>query len=393
LEKSSKKRASIDRPILAAGMPVMNGDDELPRQKKSSSTSPPWQVLGTKDAKRNVEKELTRRNELKDLQNSADFTTARTSMDHARNFEQDEPRVLSTVFLDSNKKRLLNWKRFQPTKVPAGIRYIGSYLGKDETVPTTGVPEIAFLGRSNVGKSSLLNQLSKHVFSSVVSAKQNGSDAPNKSGQNTLARVGKTPGATSSVNLYTLVDVKSRPLLSWVDLPGFGYAQLSKERQALVQDAAERYLSNRVDELALGILLVDIRRTPSVDDQAVLAALYDLQVPILVVATKVDKIVGTLPATAQLQAPSSTAKKSGALYPEKVQERLEEIREGFGLSSDQPLLCISSTTGYGTRDLWRIILDACETKTRELRGAYDHEAAKELAELDSEADADSEEGD
>ena len=104
--------------------------------------------------------------------------------------------------------------------------------------------------------------------------------------------MGKTPGATASVNLYSLnasAAKKNRPLLAFADLPGFGYAKLSKEVKESVEMAAERYLGKR-KELALGILLVDVRRVPSDDDRAVLTALYDMGVPILVVATKIDKI-------------------------------------------------------------------------------------------------------
>jgi GTP-binding protein len=109
-----------------------------------------------------------------------------------------------------------------------------------------------------------------------------------------VARVGKTPGATASVNLYALHDSAKggdayRDVLGLCDLPGFGYAKLSKQVQESVQLAAERYLSRR-KHLALGVLLVDIRRTPSDDDRAVLAALYDLGIPLLVVATKLDKV-------------------------------------------------------------------------------------------------------
>jgi GTP-binding protein len=110
-----------------------------------------------------------------------------------------------------------------------------------------------------------------------------------------VARVGKTPGATASVNMYALHDAARgggdafRDVLGLCDLPGFGYAKLSKQVQESVQLAAERYLSRR-KHLALGVLLVDIRRTPSDDDRAVLAALYDLGIPLLVVATKLDKV-------------------------------------------------------------------------------------------------------
>jgi len=161
------------------------------------------------------------------------------------------------------------------------------------------------------------------------------------------ARVGKTPGATASVNLYAVKGRKSRrremDLLGFADLPGFGYAKLSKSVKESVEAAAERYLARR-KELVLGILLVDVRRVPSEDDRAVLAALYDMGVPLLVVATKVDKL------------------KANAL-PKAV----EGVRVNLGLPEGQPL-CVSSVSGEGIKEVWKILLDACEEKVEEWRG-------------------------
>jgi GTP-binding protein len=152
--------------------------------------------------------------------------------------------------------------------------------------------------------------------------------------------VGKTPGATASVNLYALYDKKEKPILGFVDLPGFGYARLSKDVQESVQRTAERYLSQR-GELVLGILLVDIRRLPSEDDRIVLAALYDLGVPIVIVATKVDKISKT-----------------------ELETQLEENRQKLGLPEGQPFF-VSSVTGEGIKALWSLILEACEQGVQE----------------------------
>lgn len=166
------------------------------------------------------------------------------------------------------------------------------------------------------------------------------------------ARVGKTPGATASVNLYALRDIRSdRDVLGFTDLPGFGYAKLSKDVQDAVQVAAEQYLSQR-KELALGILLVDIRRTPSDDDRAVLAALYDMGVPLLAVATKLDKVHS----------------------PAERERCLTEIRNGLGLPTNQPL-AVSSVTGEGCRTLWQIVMEACETSVNEVGAKYRVSAA------------------
>lgn len=175
------------------------------------------------------------------------------------------------------------------------------------------------------------------------------------------------------MNLYALLGPSSKggsgegkPILGFADLPGFGYAKLSKETKESVEEAAERYLGRR-RELALGILLVDSRRVPSADDRAVLAALFDMGVPLVVVATKSDKL------------------KANELEP-----AMRAIREGLGLPDGQPLR-VSGVTGEGVRELWRIILDACETRVTELKSAIqdgrdDGGALRLLEEEDDAAD-------
>lgn len=233
-----------------------------------------------------------------------------------------------------------------------GMKMIGAYLDDRQLPPHLGVPEVAFLGRSNVGKSSLLNRLTATAAQS-----------------STKARVGKTPGATASVNLYTLYNRKEKDILGFVDLPGFGYAKLSKDTKAAVEAAAENYLGKR-KELMLGILLVDIRRTPSEDDRAVLAALFDMGVPIAVVATKTDKIS------------SSTERE----------EQLLGINQRLGLPEGQPL-CVSSVTGEGIRDLWRIVLEACEAGVAEKFAQYNEKSAETEEEDADDDEIDSNEGD
>lgn len=298
--------------------------------KSSSNKTPPWQVLSAKDAKVNIEKEKVRRQHARE----GDHTVSIMSNDQE---DGTATKTLSTVFLSEAEQKFLNWRRFNPSSAPGGMHFVGSHLESKRLPPSLGVPEVAFLGRSNVGKSSLLNRLSAFA------------------GQRDQARVGKTPGATASVNLYALVDAKGRELLGWADLPGFGYAKLSKTQKEAVQAAAEHYLDKR-RELCLGILLVDIRREPSEDDRAVLAALYDLGVPLVVVATKIDKVSNN-----------------------QLPHCLETIRDGLGLPEGQPL-AISSTTGEGTRDLWKIILEACEEGVRTKKLKYDEETQKRQGE-------------
>jgi len=306
-------------------------------QQKKKKSAPPWQVMSTKEARKNVETEIQRRESIK-----AGMLSTDAVIDDDDN--NNQKKTLSKAFLNEAESKLLNWRRFNPINAPAGQRFVGAFLSDRQLPPRLGVPEIAFLGRSNVGKSSLLNKLS-----AAATGDQ--------------ARVGKTPGATASVNLYALVDKKERDILGWVDLPGFGYAKLSKETKDQVQQAAELYLSRR-KELALGILLVDIRRTPSEADRALLAALYDRGVPIVVVATKRDKV---------------SANQQEAL--------LVTIRDELGLPENQPL-AVSSVTGEGCRDLWRIILEACEICVEEFKSQYDENAKVEDVEEVFEDDVD-----
>ena len=249
--------------------------------------------------------------------------------------------------LSDADRSLLSWKTFVPERDIGGVAFVGSYLSR-RLPPRIGVPEVAFLGRSNVGKSSLLNCLTK-----LATSKDSGKTVHDQ------ARVGKTPGATASVNLYALLEQRKststslkdmnksnleppKPLLGFTDLPGFGYAKLSKENKESVEEAAERYLETR-NELALGVLLVDARRKPSDDDRAVLAALYDLNVPLCIVATKVDK-----------------------LGKNEVEPALETIQKELGLPPGQPL-SISSITGEGISMIWKIIMESCESRIFELK--------------------------
>ncbi|KAL3806086.1 hypothetical protein ACHAXA_006992 [Cyclostephanos tholiformis] len=289
--------------------------------------SPPWQVLGKKDMIENVEAEIIRRERIRMGIDSP--SAGNTNREIRKADVSGANRIMSTA-----DRSMLSWKRFNPLSAPSDLTMVGAYL-ENRLPPSLGVPEVAFLGRSNVGKSSLLNKL------------------VSKAGGDT-ARVGKTPGATAYVNLYALLGPKryggnsnsgtlgAKPILGFADLPGFGYARLSKDSKQSVEEAAERYLGKR-RELALGILLVDSRREPNADDRAVLAALYDMGVPLIVVATKCDK-----------------------LNANEVELAMGTIRDGLGLPDEQPLR-ISAVTGEGIRDLWGIILDACEMRVAELK--------------------------
>lgn len=125
------------------------------------------------------------------------------------------------------------------------------------------LPEIAVVGRSNVGKSSLLN----HLFQ-------------NKN----LVKVSGTPGKTQTINFFT-----SDEKLAFVDLPGYGYAKVSLEVRKQWAPMVEQYFENR-ETLELILILFDIRRIPTEEDQAMITWMYHYGKKILLVLTKVDKV-------------------------------------------------------------------------------------------------------
>jgi GTP-binding protein len=329
--------------------------------KRRGRSTPPWQVLSSKDVKKNIDKERERRQLIQD----GAIQSHEKLLDDVA-LQNKESVTLSKSFLTPAQQQFCKWKRFSPQTTRTRLRFIGAHVDASRKFPVLGVPEVAFCGRSNVGKSSIVNQLS-YLSSSSSSSSQS-------TGSKDTARVGKTPGATASVNFYALVDERTnRDLIAWVDLPGFGYAKLSQETKETIQQVAEDYLTRR-KELALAVLLVDVRRMPSPDDRAVLAALYDLGLPLVVVATKKDKM------------------KNAA----ELERQLTLIRDGLGLPENQPL-CVSSTTGEGCKDLYKIILETCEGAVADFKSQYegggggdassDSEAISERYQADEEWDS------
>lgn len=179
--------------------------------------------------------------------------------------------------------------------------------------PAPSAPEIAFLGRSNVGKSSLINAL--------LGSKQ--------------AHVSSTPGRTRAINFFALTDTPERqqPQLLFADLPGYGYAKISKSISAEWPTFIEPYLRDR-STLALCICLVDSTIPPKASDAQLVEFLADAERNYLIVGTKADRLSGNNRVKAQ------TA-----------------LREAF--AGDRLLLC-SAKTGAGMKELWQAIREAAE---------------------------------
>jgi GTP-binding protein len=190
------------------------------------------------------------------------------------------------------------------------VEFIGGMAEKHGWRPDSSLPEVAFAGRSNVGKSSLLNCLVR---------------------RKSFARVSRTPGRTREINFFR---VNNGFVL--VDLPGYGYARISKERQSAWKPLMESYL-RRTTQLRGIVLLLDIRREPSDDDREMLDFLAETEVPTLIALTKTDKL-----------------SKSAA------RERATEIAAQLALESEQ-VIPFSAHTGEGRVELLGAISDLVET--------------------------------
>ncbi len=134
--------------------------------------------------------------------------------------------------------------------------------GKVSQLPKPERMEFAFLGRSNVGKSTLINKIV---------------------GRKSLARVSAVPGKTATINFYSVDHVY------FVDLPGYGYAKTSRSEQERLKKLIFGYLEADRD-LRLAIQLVDMRHAPSADDVTMMNALIDAEIPFIIVFTKADKL-------------------------------------------------------------------------------------------------------
>lgn len=175
--------------------------------------------------------------------------------------------------------------------------------------PAPGPPEVAFLGRSNVGKSSLLNAL--------VGEK--------------AARVSSTPGRTRAINFFALLDPNQNKKKIFADLPGYGYAKISKSISAEWPKFIEPYLAER-ETLALCVCLIDSNIPPRPADKQLFDWLRSVDRDFVVVATKVDRLSGN-----------------------ERTRNLAALRKGLGV---EEILPVSAKTGAGLKELWARIESA-----------------------------------
>ena len=175
--------------------------------------------------------------------------------------------------------------------------------------PKTAFPEIAFAGRSNVGKSSLIDKLLN---------------------RKSLARISSKPGKTATINFYNIDDC-----IHFVDLPGYGFAQVSKEEKKRWAAMIETYLNSR-EQLKCTALLVDARHSPTEDDKTMLDWIRKRQGFALVFATKCDKVAKT-----------------------KLTDNLDEVYYALNLEDDDILIPVSGETGMGIDDAWEAIKELC----------------------------------
>lgn len=177
--------------------------------------------------------------------------------------------------------------------------------GITSKLPENQLPEIAFAGKSNVGKSSLINGLMN---------------------RKAYARTSQQPGKTQTINYYNINES-----LYFVDLPGYGYAKVSKEMQAKWGKLIERYL-HKSSQLRLVFLLIDIRHDPSENDKMMYHWIVDNGFHPVIIATKLDKL-----------------KRS------QVPKHVKAIKDGLQVVEGTPIFPYSSLTKQGRDEIWEFI--------------------------------------
>ena len=183
--------------------------------------------------------------------------------------------------------------------------------GITSTLPDNDKPEVAFAGKSNVGKSSMINALMN---------------------RKSYARISATPGKTQTINFYNINDA-----LYLVDLPGYGYARVSEKEKAQWGRMIERYLHGS-SQLREVFLLIDIRHEPSANDRLMYQWIVDQGYEPVIIATKLDKI-----------------KRS------QVQKHVKMLKEGLALVPGTTVIPFSSVTKQGRDEIWELIENECKT--------------------------------
>lgn len=178
--------------------------------------------------------------------------------------------------------------------------------GTVNQLPESDMPEVVFSGHSNVGKSSLINKLVQ---------------------RKALARVSAQPGKTATINFYRLQEFRM------VDLPGYGYAKVSKAEKARWASLVEGYLSAQRN-IKLIVQIIDIRHKPTKDDYDMISFLYNANAPFVIVLTKKDKLKKTA-------------------YEKRIDEVVDELQDYEGVE----LIPFSAVTGEGLDDIKEVIED------------------------------------
>ncbi|MCE0455120.1 MULTISPECIES: ribosome biogenesis GTP-binding protein YihA/YsxC [Staphylococcus] len=173
--------------------------------------------------------------------------------------------------------------------------------------PDTGLSEVALSGRSNVGKSSFINSMI---------------------GRKNMARTSQQPGKTQTLNFFNIDDQ-----LIFVDVPGYGYAKVSKSQREKFGKMIEEYLTKR-ESLKLVIQLVDLRHNPTEDDVLMYNYLKHFDIPTLVICTKEDKIAKG-----------------------KIQKHIKNIKEKLDLDPDDTIISYSSIQNTKQQQIWDLIAD------------------------------------
>ena len=177
-------------------------------------------------------------------------------------------------------------------------------FGLFSQLPPSDMPEIAFAGRSNVGKSSMINK--------IFNRKQ-------------LARVSATPGKTATINFFRLAPLR------FVDLPGYGFAKVSRVEKNRWAELIEGYFADN-RQIALVFQLIDMRHSPLKDDLQMVQFLVEQQLPFVIVLTKKDKLSKT-----------------------QQQQRLQSLQEEIPYASQITMIPFSAETGEGVEEIHQII--------------------------------------